>query len=140
MALTPCVPCDCISANIPNDKFKQDIETILCGILGGTGGSQATFVTGSVAGAAGGVPTTGVKLIENTGNMGKQISINNTTDRALLISLDDGVTYGYPVAATTGSLVIDLGGSGLYTAKDIYAKAVGSNTTSGTLTGMVTIG
>lgn len=32
MVLTPCAPCECISANIPNDKFKQDVLTILCAI------------------------------------------------------------------------------------------------------------
>lgn len=33
MALTPCSPCDCISGVIPNDKFKQDVEIILCSIM-----------------------------------------------------------------------------------------------------------
>lgn len=32
MVLTPCAPCDCIPANIPNDTFKQDVITLLCAI------------------------------------------------------------------------------------------------------------
>lgn len=43
MALTPCQPCSCIDGNIPNDKFKQDIEVILCAILAAAGGTPAPF-------------------------------------------------------------------------------------------------
>lgn len=33
MPLSSCTPCTCISPLIGNDKFKQDIEIILCDIL-----------------------------------------------------------------------------------------------------------
>lgn len=33
MAITPCVPCNCIPGTIGNDKFKSDVENILCSIL-----------------------------------------------------------------------------------------------------------
>lgn len=33
MALTPCAPCNCIPGVIGVEKFKQDVEIILCNIL-----------------------------------------------------------------------------------------------------------
>lgn len=33
MAIIPCDPCECIPVNIPDDKFKQDVENILCQTL-----------------------------------------------------------------------------------------------------------
>jgi len=33
MAITPCEPCDCVSPNIPNDLFKQQVLIVLCAIL-----------------------------------------------------------------------------------------------------------
>lgn len=44
MALTPCEPCECIPANIPNDKFKQDVLVILCAILEARSEILATLV------------------------------------------------------------------------------------------------
>lgn len=37
MALIPCDPCDCIPSNIGNDKFKQDVENMLCQALNALG-------------------------------------------------------------------------------------------------------
>src|SRR6266853_2213479 len=111
MAITPCDPCDCIGGNISDAKFKQDIEILLCAIRAGitTGtptGSEATYIAGSVAGASGGVPTTGVKLITNTGNA-KILSILNTLNVPVLISTNGGTTYGYAAMATNGVLEVD---------------------------------
>lgn len=138
MALTACAPCDCISSNIPNDKFKQDIETILCDLLTAQTslGTQAQFVTHTIAGATAGIPTTGVKLVTNS-NASKQVTVNSTLDVATLVSLDGGVNYPYAVAATNGTLTVNLGQNGLYTAEDIWIKAVTSNSTSGSVTGIV---
>lgn len=33
MPLPPCGPCECIPANIGDDKFKQDVEVVLCQAL-----------------------------------------------------------------------------------------------------------
>lgn len=42
MVFTPCNPCaNCIQSNIPNDKFKQDVEFILCQILAATSGETS---------------------------------------------------------------------------------------------------
>jgi len=34
MTLLPCSPCGCIPGNISNEKFKQDVEILLCNNVG----------------------------------------------------------------------------------------------------------
>ncbi len=42
MALDECAPCNCIPVNIPNDKFKRDVELLLCELIAATTGGGAT--------------------------------------------------------------------------------------------------
>jgi hypothetical protein len=132
-----CAPCNCISSTINNEYFKQAVLTILCDILtaGGGGGAvvqAATYAASAVAGAGGAVPTTGASVLANAANA-RIISVGNTLDVPVLISANGGTTYPYYVPATTGTMVIDLGANGRFTASAIFAKAIGGNSSSGTL-------
>lgn len=59
MPPTPCEPCNCIPGNISNDKFKQDIEVILCNIVAALAGTTddllvtQTFTTTTLQAAVG---------------------------------------------------------------------------------------
>lgn len=92
----------------------------------------ATYAAAAVAGAAGGVTTTGASVLTNAAKA-KNVIIGNTLDVGVLISLDAGTTYIAFVPATNGTLVLDLGANGRWTASNIFAKAVTSNSSSGTL-------
>jgi len=92
----------------------------------------ATYADATVSGAAGAVPTTGVNVLTNSAKA-KIVTIGNTLDVPVLISLNAGTNYIFLVPALTGTAVIDLGTNGRWTASNIFAKAIGSNSSSGNL-------
>lgn len=121
---------------VSGDSDYQTLKGNIVGALYIEPANQvATPFSGSVAGAAGGVPTTGVSLVANAGAAKfKILFIGNTLDVAVLISTDGGTTYPIFVPATSGTAAIDLGASGRWTASAIFAKGV-TNSSSGTLYG-----
>lgn len=95
----------------------------------------ATYGGTTTAGTSGGVPTTGVNVHTNAAKA-KMISISSTLDVAVLISLDAGTTYitALPIGSTTlQTMLLDLGANGRWTASNIFAKAIGSNSAAGSI-------
>lgn len=104
MALTPCAPCSCIAGNIPNDKFKQDVEIILCNIAAGLApvadvdlnnvpAASVGFASiGAVYGTSGFTPTGGYL---------RSLGVQNSTDQDIQLSYDGGVTAGPIVPSGT---------------------------------------
>ncbi len=119
-----------------SDAADGKVSTIKTNLLGATyiesANQLATYAASITAGASGGIPTTGVSVLTNSAKI-KILSVVNTTDVAILISPDAGTTYPYYVAATNGSVVIDLGANGRWAAANISAKSITSNSTSGSL-------
>lgn len=100
--------------------------------------SAATYGATITAGAAGGVPTTGVNVHTNSSSV-RILSVFSTLDVPAQISSDGGTTYPYTVNASSGSLMVDFGANGRHTASSISAKAIGSNSSSGSIYVGVTI-
>lgn len=75
MALTPCDPCSCIPGNISVDKFKQDVEIILCNILAAV--AAATGQDVNLIGINGVAPSVG-NGATNTGTLRVTISNDST--------------------------------------------------------------
>lgn len=93
--------------------------------------AAATYGGTTTPGAAGAVPTTGVVVHVNSAKA-KIVLVTNKLDVDVQISLDAGTTYiAYLIANT--SLVLDLGADGRWTASSIFAKAIGSNSSSGNI-------
>lgn len=115
------------------DGDYSQLTTNPSGVLYAEPSNQAaTYATSITAGAAGGITTTGASVLTNAAKA-KIISVLNTTDVTILISADAGSTYPYPVPAGTGVFAIDLGANGRWTASNIHAKSLGSNSSSGSL-------
>lgn len=100
MALEPCVPCNCIPGNISNDKFKQDVELILCAILEAFDGGGISVTIAPVnpvprfSAAFGTITDTP----QNSGLFGSgskfgYLHITNTTDATIIISSDSSTEW-----------------------------------------------
>lgn len=98
MAITPCAPCSCIPGNIPNDKFKQDVEILLCAIAAAVSPDSPTnheivpFTGASIDAAA---FTSAAYLSVVTTTKVSFLEVNNQTSRALEISFDGSTIYKY---------------------------------------------
>jgi hypothetical protein len=140
MALTPCTPCGCIPGNIGNDKFKQDVEVLLCAILTAVGGPDegliaARFFFGSVA-AAGINTSTFTTLVTNTGNeRAVAIDVFNRTDRDMYISFNG--TDNQEFVPTGVGKLIQFRDNLRYVDQNVSIKAVGSNATTGSVYGTI---
>lgn len=98
MALTPCAPCNCIAGNIPNDKFKQDVEIILCAIASSvtpppvdTDLTNIPAVSIAAASTTVGFSTTG---FTSAGGYLRQLGVQNNTNQDIQLSYDGGTTAG----------------------------------------------
>jgi len=96
------------------------------------GAQEASWLENTVAGAAGGVSTTGVKILDTSGSAVVSVFLYNSLDVDVKISLDGGSTY--PIVLIHGTKdAIYLGAEERYTTDNIYAKAITSNSSSGSL-------
>lgn len=95
MPLTPCDPCNCVPGYIDNVKFKQDVEVILCGILGAlSGGGDQLLLSESFTAVASGTP---VGPITGLNKIAMQVSaVGGQPDdwSVELYGSYDGVAYG----------------------------------------------
>lgn len=139
MAIEPCVVCDCIPGNISPQKFNQDVEIILCGILAAltddiipvaaapiTPSVPVTVAFGAITGTyqlASGIVGSGVVLgylhIQNNTDADIKIGISSTQDWITVFATESR-DIQLPIQ-TPGSL----GG--------IYYKYTGAAPTQGTL-------
>lgn len=85
----------------------------------------------TTAGTSGAIPTTGANVHTNS-SKAKIVSVRNKLDVDVLISLDAGTTYPFYVAVNE-NFITDLGTNGRWTASNIFAKAIGSNSASGNI-------
>lgn len=82
MAIVQCSPCEsCIGSNILNEKFKQDVELILCGILAAIE-TETTNGNVNLVGVNGVAPAVG-NGITNTGTLRVTLSSDSTGTVAL---------------------------------------------------------
>lgn len=125
--------------DVGTDGDYQSLKTNIVGAQYIESANQvATYNESITAGAAGGITTVGASVLTNSAKV-KIITVFNTTDVNILISPNAGTNYPWPVLSTNGTLVIDLGMNGRWSASNIFAKSIGSNSTSGSLYVGVTI-
>lgn len=124
MALDDCNPCGCIPPNIPNDKFKHDVELILCSILDAlTGGGVASSITPIADKTIAFGTVTNAYAVTGFVDANKQISnvtVDNNTDGDMSISYN-GSTEWFNVAAGS-SRTVDFGLRRLTVTTDLYIK------------------
>lgn len=86
MALEPCDPCSCISGNTPIDTYRQNVQLILCSILGAIEGSGGAGENVNITGINGVAPAVG-NGATNTGTL--RVTLSN--DSTGLVGLNAGV-------------------------------------------------
>lgn len=130
MTLTPCAPCDCIGGNISDQKFKQDLEIILCGLIASNNGltnvPAVTMAFGSISGT---YATSAFTPAESL----RQLAVYNSTDKAVQLSYDAGATNG-PVIPAGASRVFDFAADGgLMDVNTVFVKSIGGSPGSGSV-------
>ncbi len=95
MSLTPCAPCECIQGIIQNEKFKQDIEIILCDILAAIAGTGADLLLSqSFTDLAPGAPVGPVNGLTKVSMQVSAVGGQPTDWSVELYGSYDGIAYG----------------------------------------------
>lgn len=130
----PCDPCSCPEAYYRDSQsWRKAVILLLCRAIG-VSSVQASGASGTLAfGAVSGAYAT---LVTNVVSR-SLVSIYNTLDKAVYVSLDGGTTDGWIVPPTTGYLTLNLKAAGIVTSLDIKVKAIGGNPGSGNIYGAV---
>lgn len=125
MTLTPCVPCNCIGGNIDNNKFKQDVEIILCAILaalpgpGGAAPVQLPDVTKAFSFFTNAYQALG--FVDSAKEV-SYVTITNDSDGVYAVSFNNS-TEQYRILANSYK-IITFDGANLDATNDMYMKYV----------------
>lgn len=92
----------------------------------------AAWATATVAGTAGGITTAGASILTNSAKV-KLVNYYNSTDVAVQLSLDAGTSWPITIPASGGSGQLDIGTNGRWSASNIHARSLVSNSSSGSL-------
>lgn len=132
MSVQQATPTNTVSADADYQALKGNIV----GALYQEAANQvATYAASTTAGASGGVTTSGASVLTNSAKI-KLLTVTSTLDVAVQISLDAGTTYiaTLPIGSTTAQIIaLDLGTNGRWSAANVYAKTITSNSASGSL-------
>lgn len=104
MGLTSCNPCGCISGNIENGKFKQDVETLLCSVLDALviGGNSWTPSSQTA------LSNTKTQIKSGAGTFGGYVSMNNPNATVVYIQVWDVVLASITVGTTAPTYTLSI--------------------------------
>lgn len=126
-----------VSATTPASFGASGDYTPICTTVSGVTYTEpsnqvATYAASTTSGSGGGITTTGASVLTNSAKA-KIITAVNTTDVIVQLSPDAGTTWPYTMAANGGAIAVDLGTNGRWTASNIHARSITSNSSSGAL-------